>query len=57
MSKTTRRARKIKRRKLQEANNRCVYCQCLLTFESATIDHVIPRSRGSSNFLENKVVA
>lgn len=36
---------------------RCFYCEQLITVEDATADHFIPRSRGGSNSIRNKVMA
>lgn len=36
---------------------RCCYCDCLVSFGSATYDHVIPRSRGGKTCFENVVIA
>lgn len=38
-------------------NTRCVYCGVLLNDKNATIDHVIPLSRGGTNTKGNKVYA
>ncbi len=35
----------------------CRYCLCLLTPESATIDHIIPRSKGGPTQKSNLVAA
>lgn len=42
---------------------RCCYCRCPVTLDgsndqmSATVDHVVPRSRGGSNHKTNKRIA
>ena len=36
---------------------RCQYCQCPLTAETATLDHVQPRSRGGKTCWTNVVIA
>lgn len=38
-------------------NNTCQYCAKKLTTKTATIDHVMPKSRGGKNTWENTVVA
>jgi len=38
-------------------NGSCQYCATKLSFNSATVDHVIPKSRGGSNLWENVVLA
>ena len=35
---------------------KCFYCDALLALEEATIDHVIPQSKGGSNNIDNLVV-
>lgn len=48
--------REMRRQLLGEQNWRCAYCGCSLEFETATIDHVIARSRGGGNDWDNLVV-
>ena len=36
--------------------NNCFYCGCVLEPAEASIDHVIPRSQGGKDAVENKVV-
>lgn len=43
--------------KLFKQSNRCHYCDLELDYYEATIDHVIPLSRGGSDLIENKVIA
>ena len=31
----------------------CYWCECDLSIEGSTLDHLIPKSRGGSNSLEN----
>ncbi len=38
-------------------NYECQYCAKWLTFQQATIDHIIPKSRGGNNTFENCVTA
>jgi 5-methylcytosine-specific restriction endonuclease McrA len=38
-------------------HHKCVYCQCPLTLDSTTIDHVIPVSKGGKTTWENCVSA
>jgi hypothetical protein len=47
---------KIKLRML-EKNRRCAWCNCELTAETATVDHVIPLSRGGLDNANNRVLA
>jgi 5-methylcytosine-specific restriction endonuclease McrA len=35
----------------------CAYCFCRLTRDDATIDHVVPKSRGGTNDLRNLVIS
>ena len=48
-----------RRRVLLEAEEfpRCFYCKCLVNEINSTLDHVIPRSKGGSNRMENLVLA
>ena len=46
-----------KRRRLLEANPSCTYCGCKLTWESATVDHLVPRSKGGTDAMDNLVLA
>jgi hypothetical protein len=39
--------------RLMKVNPRCRWCGVLLTKSSATIDHIIPLSKGGSNFPDN----
>jgi 5-methylcytosine-specific restriction endonuclease McrA len=35
----------------------CHYCQCMLTFSQATLDHVLPKSMGGTFAIRNLVLA
>lgn len=41
----------------QDQDWKCHYCKCQLWEATATIEHVIPLSRGGSNHRSNKVAA
>jgi 5-methylcytosine-specific restriction endonuclease McrA len=58
-SKTQRKRRKLRqqRRFLFDAHPFCVYCGCELQWESSTVDHVVPLSKGGTHDLENLVLA
>jgi 5-methylcytosine-specific restriction endonuclease McrA len=47
----------IKRRRLFKADPRCRYCGCDLTWHTATLDHVVPRSKGGRDSMDNLVLA
>jgi transcription elongation factor Elf1 len=47
---------KVKLRMLAKTN-KCKWCDCELTAESATVDHVIPLSRGGLDNANNRVLA
>jgi 5-methylcytosine-specific restriction endonuclease McrA len=53
----TSRSRKVKRRRLWQSHPFCVYCGCALTLEVATLDHVVPLSKGGTNSADNLVLA
>lgn len=38
-------------------NFKCAYCGCVLTFKSATKDHVVPASKGGKTIMSNLVAA
>jgi hypothetical protein len=40
---------------LRRDNHSCQYCSCKLDSENATIDHVLPRSKGGTHKWENVV--
>jgi 5-methylcytosine-specific restriction endonuclease McrA len=42
---------------MRDCGRRCVYCATLLAVEVATIDHVLPVSRGGSHDPGNLVIA
>ena len=42
---------------IEGQGGRCYFCGKILPYEWATIDHLIPKSRGGSNELENLVAA
>lgn len=43
--------------KLFKQSNRCVYCNCILTLDTATIDHIKPRSKGGTDHPTNLILA
>lgn len=47
----------MRKRKVWELSNNCFYCETPLTYEEATVDHKIPKSKGGSNQLSNLVTA
>lgn len=49
--------RKWKETILINQDGKCFYCKKDLTFDEATIDHKIPRSKGGKNSFKNLVVA
>lgn len=49
--------RQVKRVTFRDCGRRCVYCGTALGLENATLDHVIPLSRGGSHHLGNLVAA
>ncbi|HBQ97919.1 MULTISPECIES: HNH endonuclease signature motif containing protein [unclassified Roseofilum] len=43
-----------KRAKLiEQFGTRCYWCECILSPEEITLDHLIPKKHGGSNSLEN----
>lgn len=49
--------RQVKRATFRDCGRRCVYCGTGLGLENATLDHVIPLSRGGSHQPGNLVAA
>ncbi len=49
--------RQVKRETFRDCGRRCVYCGTALGLENATLDHVIPLSRGGSHLPGNLVAA
>lgn len=47
----------IKSKLLIEQDNKCYFCQCVLTIEEATVDHLVPRSKGGKTNKANCVAA
>lgn len=47
----------IKRRRLFKADPHCSYCGCELNWGTATLDHVVPRSKGGTDSMDNLVLA
>ena len=45
------------KRKLLERDPYCTYCPTKLTMETATLDHIIPRSKGGGSTKDNLVLA
>jgi len=41
---------------LVEANYKCCYCGMKMDFETATIDHIIPKSKGGGNIIDNLAI-
>lgn len=46
-----------KRRRLFKADPRCSYCGCDLNWLTATLDHVVPKSKGGTDTIDNLVLA
>ena len=48
-------ARSIDKRKriLSKFGNKCAYCGCELDNETMQVDHIVPRSQGGSNSIDN----
>jgi 5-methylcytosine-specific restriction endonuclease McrA len=49
--------RRIRRFLFNRDGTKCFYCNVKLNFETATIDHLIPKSQGGSDNLDNLVLA
>jgi 5-methylcytosine-specific restriction endonuclease McrA len=49
--------RAVKRATMRDCSRRCVYCATPLTPEFATLDHVLPVSRGGTHAPGNLVIA
>lgn len=49
--------RQVKRETFRDCGRRCVYCGTTLGLANATLDHVIPLSRGGSHLPGNLVAA
>lgn len=49
--------RHVKRATFRDCGRRCVYCGTLLGLENATLDHVVPLSRGGDHAPGNLVAA
>ena len=49
--------RHVKRATFRDCGRRCVYCAARLVLEAATLDHVIPLSRGGNHAPGNLVAA
>lgn len=47
--------RKIRLLNIQD--DRCYLCGCSITFDTATIDHFFPKSKGGGNSMENMFVS
>lgn len=41
----------------EQSDGKCTYCECVLTKESFTVDHVLARCNGGTDDIENLVVA
>ncbi len=52
-----RQKRHVKRATFRDCGRRCVYCAAALGLETATLDHVIPLSRGGNHSPGNLVSA
>ena len=52
-----RRTLRQRRRHLFQLNPVCKYCGVALQWESSTVDHVVPISKGGTNDLQNLVLA
>lgn len=49
--------KKAKKDKLYAASPKCHYCGKPLTYDQATLDHVVARVNGGSDRIENLVIA
>lgn len=50
------RANKVKKL-IQRDGSKCHYCKCVLNNNNITVDHVIPKSKGGSDRIENLVLS
>ena len=46
-----------RRQKLLKEDSRCYYCNCDLTLENSTLDHIVPRAKKGENKAENIVLS
>jgi hypothetical protein len=53
----TRRYREIRQQFYAEANGRCAICGDPMTFDDATLDHIVPLSKGGPHTLSNLQIA
>lgn len=49
--------RRRKKALLEMQRDRCAYCLCLLTLDTATVDHIKPRAYGGHDRNDNLVAA
>lgn len=53
MSMTPKQKRAKKANLILEFGSKCFWCECKLSAENLTLDHLKPKSKGGSNSLEN----
>jgi hypothetical protein len=46
-----------RRKRLLEQDPRCYYCQCDVTLENSTLDHLVPRAKKGKNTVDNIVLS